>query len=167
MGMDSTDRATGVKEERLKVKVSGVEHAFAVRTPAKLCADPALVINLANDLDSTFNQHPYCILSDVFLAAGHRAAAVDMPCHGGWVTKYGDGIIGIAAALAAGVDLYAELGRVGRAVIDACVERKLARPGHVVAGGTSRGGLGALHILAADERVIGVAMQAPCTHLAA
>src|SRR5688572_32076140 len=156
---------TKFTEETLKVKVNGREHAFLVRSATPLCDDPALAICLANDLNSTMNMHPYCLLSDIFLAAGHRSVAIDMPCHGAWTTQYGDGIVGIAAGLKAGVDLYAELGQVARAVTDLLIEKKLARAGHIVTGGTSRGGLGALHILAADERVAGVAMFAPVTHM--
>jgi hypothetical protein len=69
--------------------------------------------------------------------------------------------------MSAGEDLLIEFGNVAKAVIDACIERKLARPGHIVTSGTSRGGLGALHILASDDRVSGVAMLAPVTHLPA
>src|SRR5688572_11178429 len=98
-------------EENLKVKVNGREHPFVLRSATPLCDDPALVISMANDIGSTMNMHPYSLLSDMFLSAGHRSVAIDMPCHGGWTTQYGDGIVGIAAALKAGVDLYAELGR--------------------------------------------------------
>ncbi len=153
------------RDDVLELTVLGQPRAAVVRTPAEPVAGGVLLINLAMDSDINLNRHPYRLVPQIFLAAGHRVATFDMPCHG--ADRRGDleGLTGMAAACAAGEDVFARLRATATALIDACVARGWARPGRVVAAGTSRGGHAALHLLAGDARVLAAAALAPVTEL--
>ena len=85
------------------------------------------------------------------------------PNHGDFVDQYGQSIDGICAAFVAGDDPFARFVAHGKAAIDACVEKGLARPGRIFACGGSRGGYCALRLTAAEKRIDGVAGLAPVT----
>lgn len=154
-------------EQTYPLTLNGKATAFTVRRPGQAGASPALLINLASDRHTTLDVAPYRFASDLFLAAGHVAASFDLPNHGDLADEYGEGLEGIAAAMAAGHDPFMLVAEAGGAVIDACVREGLVREGRVFAYGTSRGGLSALHLTAADARVCAVAVIAPVTHLPA
>jgi hypothetical protein len=155
--------------EQVEIPIRGARppRSFVVRTPQFLTTDPALLINLGSDIANTLDAEIHRIASDMFLAAGHRAASFDLPCHGEWKTPHGHSLSGMAAAIAAGEDLFSQIAEVGKGVVTACIDRQLARPGHVVICGISRGGIAAMHVFAADERIAAAALFAPVTHLAA
>ena len=113
----------------------------------------------------SLDEPPYRIVPDAFLATGHRVASFDLPCHGELAAEGIEGLTGMAAAVARGVDVFDEIRQTGAGLVDLCLERGLA-PGEAVAlNGTSRGGLAALHVMAADRRVLACAVHAPVTYL--
>lgn len=129
-----------------------------------LAADPALLLNFAADRRTNLCEPVYDTPVKVFVQAGHRALSFDMPHHGQRIapgTK--QGIEGFAEALRAGTDSFAIQIEDAKAAIDAVLKRGLARPGRIVAAGTSRGGYAALSLAAADPRVEAVAAYAPVT----
>src|SRR5688500_6486405 len=84
----------------------GKQRGFTLRSPARRTEDPALVINLAMDRRTSLDEPPYCLMPDLFLAAWHRAASFDMPNHGENIDQYGEKLVGMAAAMAAGTDPF-------------------------------------------------------------
>jgi len=69
----------------------------------------------------------------------------------------------MCTALLAGDDPFARFVANGKKVIDACLEKDLARPGKIFVCGGSRGGYCALRLGAADPRINGIAGLAPVT----
>ena len=138
-----------------------------VRTPACLCQHPALLITLTSTRTAALDHRDMRMVPDIFLAAGHRVTSFDLPNHGERMNRYGKGLTGMAAAAADGVDVFADLQETGRALISRCIELGLARAGGIVLNGVSRGGLSALHVMAADDRVLACAIHAPVTYLPA
>jgi hypothetical protein len=155
------------EQVQIPIRSAQSPRSFVVRTPKFLTTDPALLINLGSDVANTLDAPIHRIASDMFLGAGHRAASFDLPCHGEWKNAHGHSLPGMAAAIAAGEDLFAQIAEVGKDLVNACIEQQLARPGQVVICGISRGGLAALHVFAGDERISAAALFAPVTHLAA
>ena len=153
--------------ETISFQVRGETRPALVHTPRLLCQHPALLITLTGSRQEALEHRDYRMVADIFLAAGHRAASFDLPNHGERVDRYGEGLAGMAAAAAAGVDVFADLQATGRALLDRCIELGLARAGGIVLNGVSRGGLAALHVMAADTRVLACAIHAPVTHLPA
>jgi len=138
-------------------------HKVTVRTPARLARRPALLLNFAGDWRSALEGDYFRIASDVFLAAGHRVATFDMPGHGEWVDAFGEGIVGMAKAMQAGVDVFGQFRDVGKRFLDRAIAGSLVTRHAIVLDGTSRGGLAALHLMAGDERVLAAAIHAPMT----
>jgi poly(3-hydroxybutyrate) depolymerase len=153
--------------QRLVLSGTGAPRTGWLLLPERRAADSALLINLAGDARSALTQHPYSVAPLAFLAAGHAAVSLDLPGHGDWIDRFGTGLDGIAASLAAGVDAFAALRAHVRAAVDACLTRDLGRPGRIFISGTSRGGLAALHAMAEDDRIAAGALNAPVTHLPA
>ena len=168
-GLDPLDGAAAeaVEERILHLDVAGVARACRLRVPRRRAPDPALLVNLAGTAEEALAGHPYRLAPRDFLAAGHAVVAFDLPNHGALADRFGSGLTGMAAAVAGGVDVFAALRAHGRAAVDACVARGLGRAGRVFVAGTSRGGLAALHLLAADGRIAAAAVNAPVTHLPA
>ncbi|MCX5659305.1 MAG: prolyl oligopeptidase family serine peptidase [Planctomycetota bacterium] len=128
----------------------------------KLAADPALVLNFAADRKTNISEPIYDIPTKVFVEAGHRALAFDMPHHGQRIAPWKkQGIEGFVEAMRAGVDSFVIHTEDAKAAIDEALKRGLARPGRIAAAGTSRGGYCALRLAAADPRVDAVAAYAP------
>lgn len=157
-------------EEELPLSSPGKSKKFLLRTPADgsppLSQDPALLINLSMDRRHALDMHPYCITSDLFLSAGHRVASFDLPSHGENADELGDGLVGIAATIAAGVDAFEIVRASARHVVSHAIDNGLVRAaGRVFISGTSRGGLSALHAMVAEPRIAAGALYAPVTDL--
>lgn len=157
----------GFDEREEVLRVGDEAWSLLVRTPAKLASRPALLISLAMDRRMTLEGDLYRIAPSVFLAAGHRVAAFDMPCHGDRADHHGRGLVGMAASIAAGNDVFAQIRAVGRAAVDWALREGLGREGDIFVTGTSRGGLAAMHVMAGDERVASCAAVCPVTFLPA
>lgn len=155
-------------DEELVVRIAGGRaRKVLVRTPSRVTPGGVLCLNLAMDRTFTLDTAPYNIVTNLFLAAGHRVASLDMPQHGELVDGFGEGLAGMAAAVAAGVDIFADLAAAARALVDEGIRRGWVTPGRVVACGTSRGGHAALCLLAEDDRLLAAAVHAPVTCLPA
>ncbi len=152
-------------DQDLSVDLFGRRRAFLLRKPNRANEDPVLLMNLAMDRRTTLDQHPYGISSDIFLAAGHWVCSLDLPNHGDNANEYGEGLPGIAAAMAAGVNVFDQFRQVASAAIDQAVQIAGIRSNRIFATGTSRGGLCALHVMAQDARVAGIAAIVPVTDL--
>ena len=151
-------------DDEIVLTVGGGERKVTLRIPDRLCERPALLIHLAIDRANSLDGEDYRWVPDIFLAAGHRVAAFDLPYHGERADETGDGLVGIAAAMASGLDVFADIRETGRALIDHAVRDGLVQSG-VVLNGISRGGLSALHVTAGDSRVLACAAHAPVTRL--
>lgn len=129
-----------------------------------LASDPALLLTFVSDRRESLAKHPYDVPAKVFVAAGHRALSFDLPAHGGRITPGRKaGLVGMCEALLRGDDPFACFVADGRAAVEACLERKLARSGRIFACGVSRAGYCALRLAAAEPRIAGVAGLAPVT----
>ncbi|MHB0936383.1 MAG: alpha/beta hydrolase family protein [Armatimonadota bacterium] len=154
-------------DEELTLTVNGRERKALVRAPERVTPGGVLCLELALDRAFTLDNLPYNIISDIFLAAGHRVASVDMPQHGELADEYGEGLVGIASAVRAGIDIFADFAAAARELVDACIALKWAKAGRVVVTGTSRGGHASLVVMAGDARVLACAAIAPVTYLPA
>lgn len=152
-------------DEELELSISG--RKALVRTPERVTPGRVLCIELALDRAYTLNNPPYNIVSEIFLAAGHRVASLDMPQHGELADEHGEGLEGIANAARAGVDVFADFAAAARELVDACIAMKWAKAGRIVITGTSRGGHASLALMAGDARVLACAAIAPVTYLPA
>ena len=152
-------------DAELTLDVAGAAVKATLRTPVRLSPHPALLINLGGAAQAALNDQPYRIAADIFLAAGHCVASFDLPCHGSRERDYGGGLSGMATAIAAGVDVFGNIQDTGRALINRCIDDGRINPHAVLVHGTSRGGLAAFHVAAADRRVLAVAAQVPMTHI--
>lgn len=154
-------------ERECRLLVGDKERPIIVRTPARLASRPALLINLAMDRRASLEGDYYRIVPDVFLAAGHHVATFDMPCHGDMADRYGRGLVGMAASISDGNDLFAEIRATARALVDWAVGQRLCGGTDVLVCGTSRGGLAALSVMSGDERIMACAAICPVTYLPA
>lgn len=146
------------------VEVSGQPLTCLLAEPKELSDCPALLLNFAADRMASLKSEPYNITPSMFLAAGHRAASFNLPCHGDReIPGQPRGIAGFCAEWRRGVDVFAEFVDEGRAVIDALIERRLPEPGRIFVSGTSRGGYCALRLMAADVRIGAGAAFSPVT----
>lgn len=146
------------------VEVKGRPLTCLLAEPDELSDRPALLLNFAADRTAALKSEPYNITPSMFLAAGHRAASFNLPCHGDReVPGQPRGIVGFCAEWRRGVDVFAGFVDEGRAVIDTLIERQLAEPGRIFVSGTSRGGYCALRLMAADERIAAAAAFSPVT----
>ncbi|HSK34552.1 MAG TPA: hypothetical protein VK903_13815, partial [Propionicimonas sp.] len=67
----------------------------------------------------------------------HRVASLDLPCHGEFADAFGEGLAGMAAAVATGVDVFAQFDAMAQAALTACETRGLLSPGALLVAGTS------------------------------
>ncbi len=149
------------------IDVAGVATPVLLFAPSTLAKRPALLIDLTLAMGTELSEPQHSIVPRAFLAEGHRVATFDLPNHGRFIDDHGAGLDGIAAAMAVGKDVVARAVVTGRALIDAYQERFRDEHGRIVVSGISRGGLFALHLLAADPRVAAAATFAPVTNLLA
>lgn len=124
-------------------------------------ARQALLLSFSTTRQMSLQTAPYDITAKAFTAAGHSVVSFDLPNHGDAIDEYGEGLVGMWTAHAAGADPFGRFIRQGRAVIDACLERGWGDPDHIFVCGVSRGGYCALRLMAADRRIQGVAALAP------
>lgn len=157
--------AIAYTEQELSFTVGGNRHIALLRIPARLARRPALLVKLAGTRRTSLDGDFFRIIPDIFLAAGHRVASFDLPNHGDLVDAHGEGLVGMAAAIAAGDDVFAAVREIGVGFIDLVVREGLAGEHDVLISGTSRGGLAALHVMSADARVHACAVHAPLTHI--
>lgn len=152
-------------ETHFHVTRGGEQLGVMLLEPAggRLAADPLLLLNFATDRATSLHDPLYGDPVRRLLAAGHRAASFDVPAHGERIDAAGKGIDGLRERLLAGRDPFAGFVDDGRAVIDECIRRGLAKPGRIVVCGNSRSGYGALRLAAADSRISAVAALAPVT----
>lgn len=152
----------------LPLDVGGTaQHVCLLLVPRQRAGDAALLVNVYSDAHSALRQPQASAAARAFLAAGHAVTTIDLPNHGALVDDFGQGLAGMAAALAAGVDVFEPLRTRGRAAVDACLARGVGQPGRVYTAGASRGGLAALHLLAGDHRIAAAALTCPVTYLPA
>jgi len=129
--------------------------------PTQVAARPALLLSFSATRQMTLQTEPYDITAKAFTAAGHYVVSFDLPNHGDRIDDYGEGLVGLWRAHAAGTDPFGRFVAQGRAVIDACLERGWGDPDRIFVCGVSRGGYCALRLMAADARIQGVAALAP------
>lgn len=153
------------REEEWTLDLPAFRFRALVRLPDRPAGGGRFLLNLATDRRTSLGQAPYRIAADRLLQAGYAVASFDLPYHG--ETAVGDvqPLVAMASAMARGEDVFAVVVAMGRALVDQAIARGLALPGRIVASGTSRGGLAALHVMAADPRVSGAAVFAPVTRL--
>ena len=159
------DTIAQARAEEFPVTVSDRTITVRVLSPpeGKLAADPALVLTFAMDRATSLSARPYCFAAEYFLEQGHRAASFDLPAHGDRIDARGSAIEGMRNRFVAGDYPFAGFVEDGKAVIDECIKRGLAKPGRIAVAGTSRGGYMALRLLAGDRRVAAGAGFAPVT----
>lgn len=126
-------------------------------------AEPALLLIFGGARKGVLSDEPHNVVADFFVQAGHLALSFDLPNHGDLVNEHGPGIAGMCAALSAGDDPFARFVANGIAVIDACLEKGIGRPGKIFICGSSRGGYCALRLAAADARINAIAALEPVT----
>ena len=153
------------RDEEALVSASGHVRPFVLRTPEALAARPGLLIYFSLSTRHALDELPYATVPRLFGAAGHYVASFDLPQHGRWTNAYGEGLTGMANAVAAGHDVFADVAAMGRAVVDACLARQVGAAGGIAVAGASRGALCALHLLAADPRIAAGAGFAPVIDL--
>jgi len=136
-------------------------HLAAPDQPTQVAARPALLLSFSSTRQMTLQTEPYDITAKAFTDAGHYVVSFDLPNHGDGIDEYGEGLVGMWAAHAAGADPFGRFIAQGRAVIDACLARGWGDPERIFACGVSRGGYCALRLMAADTRIQGVAALAP------
>ena len=106
-----------VNWSEFSVEVKGRPLTCLLAEPKKLSDHPALLLNFAADRTATLKSEPYNITPRMFLAAGHRAASFNLPCHGDReVPGQPRGIAGFCAEWRRGVDVFAGFVDEGRAV---------------------------------------------------
>ena len=160
----AAQRAMKLTDFPIRVGDRTVTGLLAEPEEGGLAPDPALLLTFASTRRETMTVAPYDESAKAFVAAGHRALSFDLPEHGDRVTPGREaGIAGMCQALVAGRDPFELFVADGRAAVDACLRRGLARAGRVFACGVSRGGYCALRLAAADPRIGGVAGFAPVT----
>jgi len=152
-------------DRKYKCQIDGQIYHFVLRSPENLSKRPVLLITIAADCHHTLNHPDYNIISNVFLAVGHRVIGFDLPNHGEHIDNYGEGLGGWANAISDGVDIFEKIRKIGSSIIDFAIKEKLAWENTIVMTGVSRGGLSAMHIMAYDERVYAAVVHAPCTDL--
>lgn len=152
-------------DEELPIPALGGTTFLTLRHPQKPCDAPSLLLNLALDRKSTLNQQPYCLPTEMLVAAGHYAASFDLPNHGDNINEYGAKLDGMAASIAAGVDVFAMIRETAQRALTACANTGVARFNRIVVTGTSRGGLAALHVMAEIPQIAAAAVFAPVTAL--
>jgi len=155
-----------VEDREIVFAVEGATHKALIRTPPRPAQRPALLIALGGTRRDALDHEDHRRIPDIFTAGGHHVASFDLPNHGDCVNAFGEDLAGMAAAMAAGHDVFAQASRIGRAFIDTALREDIGSSG-VVLFGTSRGALAALHIMNEDLRVTACALNAPLTYIPA
>ncbi len=153
--MKITEFAVAVGDQTLLCYLAAPE------PPTQVAPRPALLVSFSATRQMTLQTAPYDITAKAFTDAGHYVVSFDLPNHGDRIDEYGEGLVGLWTAHAAGADPFGRLIAQGRAVIDTCLARGWGTPDRVFACGVSRGGYCALRLMAADRRIQGTAALAP------
>ena len=119
-----------------------------------------LLLTFSSTRQASFYEDPYNIPARLFAEAGYAVASFDLPNHGAQINAFGEGIVGMCAAVCAGVDPFVQFIDQAQTVIDACLRQGVGTGG-LFACGVSRAGYCALRLAAADPRIDGVAGLAP------
>lgn len=136
---------------------------LASPAPEHAVSDPALLLAFAGARHSVLGDGARFLPAIHFVEKGHEVLSFDLPNHGDRIDAHGEGISGMCAAFTAGDDPFVRFVDDGTAVIDACLERRLAHSERIFVCGVSRGGYCALRLGAADRRIRGMAALAPVT----
>ncbi len=154
-------------KESIKLDVCDIAWPAMVMAPHEVCDEPWLIVNLANDCFSALRHTTFGGLIRPMLRAGHYAASFTLPYHRELTDKsMGHELQAFFAAMKQGIDVFGQIRQAGQALIDHVTETMmLVEPKHVVIAGTSRGGISALHVMSADERVQAAALVCPVTDL--
>jgi alpha-beta hydrolase superfamily lysophospholipase len=136
-------------------------HLAAPEHPAQVVSRPALLLSFSTTRQATLQTDPYAITARAFTEAGCYVVSFDLPNHGDGIDEYGEGLVGLWAAHAAGADPFGRFIAQGQAVIDACLQQGWGDPDRLFVCGVSRGGYCALRLMAADTRIKGAAALAP------
>jgi alpha-beta hydrolase superfamily lysophospholipase len=147
--------SVAVADHHLRCQVAAPDHL------AQVASRPAVLLSFSTTRQTTLQTHPYAITAEAFTAAGHYVVSFDLPNHGDGINAYGEGLVGLWTAQAAGADPFGRFIEQGRAVIDACLQRGWGSPDRIFVCGVSRGGYCALRLMAADTRIKGGAALAP------
>jgi dienelactone hydrolase len=159
-----TRRKMKLTEFPIRVGDRMLQGLLAEPAEGRLAPEPALLLTFSSTRREALTVAPYDESAKAFIAAGHRALSFDLPEHGDRVAPGREpGLVGMCQALVAGQDPFELFVTDGRAAVDACLERGLARAGRIFACGVSRGGYCALRLAAAEPRLGGVAAFAPVT----
>jgi hypothetical protein len=150
-------------ESVLELPSGHLTYTLHTPTDAQRASIPALLLTFSSTRQASFHESPYDLPAKVFAAAGHYVASFDLPNHGEQINQYGQGIVGMCAALRAGADPFAQFVAQGQAVLNDCLRQGIGSSGYIFACGVSRAGYCALRLAAADLRIAGVAGLAPVT----
>jgi len=116
----------------------------------------------------TLTSEPYCLTGRLLHAHGWNVVSLDLPCHG--TARYADepeGLTGWAARIAVGDNIVADFHARVHDVLEHLIATGHAKPRHIAAAGTSRGGFMALHAAVGNPHIRAVAAFAPVTDLLA
>jgi predicted esterase len=161
-------RGAGLEPAEAIITINGKKHRVLVAVPRRSLREAAIVLCLSGDRRPSFaDKDGFSIVPETLLGCGHAVVSFDLPNHGDQVDAHGEGLAGMAAAAPAGRDVFTDIQETGKAVIDWALAQDWARSRVVLAHGISRGGLAALHVMAADPRVVACAIHAPVTYLPA
>jgi len=119
-----------------------------------------LLLTFSSTRQASFYEDPYHIPARLFAEAGYAVVSFDLPNHGAQINGFGEGIVGMCAAVIGGADPFIQFIGQAQAVIDACLRQGVGTGG-IFACGVSRAGYCALRLAAADQRIDGVAGLAP------
>lgn len=135
-----------------------------IRSPDKPASAPSMLIYLTMTGRQGLELPPYSAPADLAVQHGHFVAGFDLPNHGERINSFGEGLDGMAAAIADGHHVFEETIAIGRSLIDRWTSNKVSS-GAIVVAGVSRGALAAYHLVAAEPRVSAMAAFAPVTNL--
>ena len=147
------DKLFDVTIERFIVAPGGASIQCRIDSPANLCENAALVLSLGAGVEQTLGDEDFRVPILPVLEAGHRVISFDLPCHGDRVDEFGLGITGFNNMYEHGIDVFSQVTDECKAVLDAVIEKRMAKAGNIGILGTSRGGYIALRAFAADARI--------------
>tara|TARA_Y100000588_G_scaffold395151_1_gene520550 strand:- start:4368 stop:5132 length:765 start_codon:yes stop_codon:yes gene_type:complete len=153
-----------VNLEEFHVESNDEEVKVTLASPEgeKITDQSGLLINISATAQHAIHDETQNHPTPIFLDAGHYVVSFDLPCHGDRIDEFGEGILGMGAAYAAGVDKFEQFVADGIATVNACHERGIGN-GRIVSYGVSRAGYCLLRLAAADRRIRAVAGCSPVT----
>ncbi len=151
--------------DEFTVDVGGEKLNCALAKPEanRVHDSPALLLNISATRELALHDPGQNHPTAPFLEAGYHVLTFDLPHHGERVGEYGEGLLGMGRAYAAGDDPFEQFVSDGKAALDAALARGLGANPRIVAYGVSRAAYCCLRLAAADSRVRAVAGLAPVT----